>query len=124
LSVDKDTGHVTVDSDKLNELLTTDPTAVKDALSQLKDSMQDYLLFLEGPYSPVSTEIKNYNNQVSSIEDQIDFLNKNLKEQMEMLKQQLIQVQLLQAQMEEVKAKLTSVFGTPTLFPTFGTPTA
>jgi len=124
LSVDKDTGHVTVDSDKLNELLTTDPTAVKDALSQLKDSMQDYLLFLEGPDSPVSTEIKNYNNQVSSIEDQIDFLNKNLKEQMEMLKQQLIQVQLLQAQMEEVKAKLTSVFGTPTLFPTFGTPTA
>ncbi|ADU97124.1 flagellar filament capping protein FliD [Thermovibrio ammonificans] len=118
LDVDKDTGHVSVDSAKLDDLLNSNPSAVEDAITDLKNSMQDYLLFLEGPDSPVENQIDNYNNEISSIEDQIDFLNKNLKEQMDVLKQQLIQVQLLQAQMEEIKAKLTSVFGTPTLFPT------
>ena len=41
-----------------------------------------------------------------------------LNEQLETLKQQLIQLQLLQAQMAELQAKIESTFGTATIFPT------
>ncbi|WP_457678618.1 flagellar filament capping protein FliD [Thermovibrio sp.] len=117
LSVDKDTGHLSLDDDKLSQLLQNSSQTVQDAVSQLKENLQDYLLFLISPDGPVESEINGLESTKSNLKEQIDDLNKVISDQMEALKQQLIQVQLLQAQMEEVKARLTSVFGNPSLFP-------
>ena len=118
LEVDKDTGHLSIDDAKLSELLENSPQTVEDALTQLKESLQDYLLFLVSPDGPVENEIESINKNKELIEERIELLNKMLNEQLETLKQQLIQVQLLQAQMAELKAKIESTFGTATIFPT------
>ncbi len=117
LSVDKDTGHISLDTSKLDALLRQDLTSVKTAISDLKGSLQDYLIFLTSPEGPVNAEIKSLENAKSQIEDRVDFMNKMLSEQVEEFKKQLIQVQLLQSKMEELRAKIASTFGTPTLLP-------
>jgi len=118
LGVDKDTGHLSLDDAELSELLESSPQTVEDAVSQLKESLQDYLLFLTGPDGPVESEIESINKNKELIEERIDLLNKMLNDQLETLKQQLIQVQLLQAQMAELQAKIESTFGTATILPT------
>ena len=115
LDVDKDTGHISIDSEKLDSLIESSPQTLEDALSQLKDSLQDYLLFLVSPDSPVENEIESLNDQKERIEERIDELNKMLSEQIEIFKKQLIQVQLLQEQMAELRAKIASTFGQTTL---------
>ena len=117
LDVDKDTGHLILDGEKLDQLLETSPQSLEDAVNQLKDSLQDYLLFLISPDGPVDSEIDSLNRQKESIEERIDQLNKMLNEQMELFKKQLIQVQLLQEQMAELRAKIASTFGNTTLLP-------
>ncbi len=117
LSVDKDTGHISLDSSKLDVLLSQDLNTVKTAVSDLKDSLYDYLVFLTSPDGPVNAEIKSIENAKEQIEDRIDFMTKMLNDQLEEFKKQLIQVQLLQAKMEELRAKIASTFGTPTLLP-------
>ncbi len=111
LDVDKDTGHLNVDSPKLNNLLENSPQEIKDAIGQLKTSLQDYLLFLTSPESPVENELDNLNRQKNRIEDRIYDLDSMLKEQVELFRKQLVQLQLLQAQMEELRAKIASTFG-------------
>ncbi|WP_456342717.1 flagellar filament capping protein FliD [Thermovibrio sp.] len=115
LDVDKDTGHVNIDSEKLDSLIENVPHTLEDALSQLKDSLQDYLLFLVSPDSPVENEIESLNDQKERIGERINELNKMLSEQIEIFKKQLIQVQLLQQQMAELRAKIASTFGQTTL---------
>ena len=116
LEVDKDTGHVSVDATKLSELLSSSPQELEGAISKLKASLGDYLLFLISPDSPIENEIESLDKEKDRIEGRIDELNKSINEQMEIFKKQLIQVQLLQAKMEEIRAKLTATFGVPTLF--------
>jgi len=112
LDVDKDSGRLSIDEGKLTELLESSPQSLEDAVTQLKDSLQDYLLFLISPDGPVEARIEAIDKSKEQIEDRIDFMNKMINEQVEMLKQQLIQVQLLQAQMEELRAKIAATFGT------------
>ena len=114
LEVDKDTGHLSLDLEKLDSLLEDSPETLKNTVSQLKDSLQDYLLFLVSPDSPVESEIKSLNEQKERVEERIDDLNKMLNEQIEIFKKQLIQVQLLQEQMEQLRAKIASAFGNTT----------
>ena len=112
LDVDKDSGRLSIDEGKLTELLESSPQSLEDAVTRLKDSLQDYLLFLISPDGPVEARIEAIDKSKEQIEDRIDFMNKMINEQVEMLKQQLIQVQLLQAQMEELRAKIAATFGT------------
>ena len=117
LSVDKDTGHVNLNTSKLDTLLSQNLTEVKTAVSNLRNSLQDYLVFLTSPEGPINSEIKSLESAKEQIEDRIDFMTKMLNEQLEEFKKQLIQVQLLQTKMEELRAKIASTFGTPTLLP-------
>ncbi len=118
LDVDKDTGHLSVKTDKLSELEAESPETLESAVNDVKTALYDYLLYLKSPDGPVELSIENLNNRKESIEEQIDFMKKLLNDQMETLKNQLIQLQLFQQQMAEVRAKLTATFGQVSLLPT------
>ena len=118
LEVDKDTGHLSVKTDKLSELEAKSPETLESAINDLKTALYDYLLYLKSPEGPVELSIKSLNNRRESIEEQIDFMKKLLNDQMETLKNQLIQLQLFQQQMAEVRARLTATFGQISPLPT------
>ncbi|WP_457568576.1 flagellar filament capping protein FliD [Desulfurobacterium sp.] len=116
--VDKDTGHLSVNSSKLDEVLSTNPDSLETALTEdLKNNLYDYLIYITGVDSPVSTEQKSYENQINYIENQIDLTNKRISEEIESMKKQLVQLQLYMAQMQEVQARITQTFGTPSIIP-------
>jgi len=117
VEVDKDTGHLILDSAKLEEMLKSDPESVQDLVNDLKDNLYDYLLYLKSPTGPIESMEDALENQKSSLEERIEDMQKLIMEQVEMFRQQLIQIQLLQEEMESLKAQLTSVFGTTTLLP-------
>ena len=120
LEVDKDTGHLSIKTDQLNSLEQNSPETLESAIQDLKSDLYDYLVYLESPESPVELTINNLNNKKDSIEDQIDLMHKLLQDQLNTLKQQLVQLQLFQQQMAEVRAKLTATFGQISLLPTTG----
>ena len=118
LSVDKDTGHISIDLSKLSDLLSNSLEDVKGAISELKDSLYDYLVYLKEPSGPIESEESAFLNQKNYLEEQIEDMKKIVKSQVENFRKQLIQVQILQEQMQEIRAKLTSVFGNVSLLPT------
>ncbi|WP_456426369.1 flagellar filament capping protein FliD [Desulfurobacterium sp.] len=116
--VDKDTGHLSIDTSKVDEILSTNPGSLEDALTKdLKDNLYDYLIYITGVDSPISTEQQSYDNQINYIEDQIELTNKRISEEIESMKKQLVQLQLYMAQMQEVQARITQTFGTPSIIP-------
>jgi flagellar hook-associated protein 2 len=98
-------------------MLKSDPESVQDLVNDLKDNLYDYLLYLKSPTGPIESMEDALENQKSSLEERIEDMQKLIMEQVEMFRQQLIQIQLLQEEMESLKAQLTSVFGTTTLLP-------
>ena len=121
LEVDKDTGHLSLKEDVLNSILTSDPSRVNDIISDLKSELYDYLVLLKEPTGPIGSMEKSLENQKETLDEQIEEMKKLVNDQIESFRQQLIQVQLLQEQMAEIRAKLTSVFGTASLLPTNNT---
>ncbi len=115
LNVDKDTGHLSINSTEMDNLLTNDPQTLETTLTDsLKDNFYDYLLYVTGTDSPISLTQKSYDNQISSIEDQIDLTNKRITQEMETLKKQLVDLQLYMSQMQDVQARISQTFGTST----------
>ncbi len=121
LEVDKDTGHLSLKEDVLDSILTSDPSKVNDIISDLKSELYDYLVLLKEPTGPIGSMEKSLENQKETLDEQIEEMKKLVNDQIESFRQQLIQVQLLQEQMAEIRAKLTSVFGTASLLPTNNT---
>jgi flagellar hook-associated protein 2 len=117
LSVNKDTGHISVDSSKLDDLLENSPDTVEESIKELKSSLYDYLIYLKNPSGPIESEETALNKQKSHTEDQIEEMKRIVNSQIEIFRKQLIQVQLLQEKMQEIRAKLTATFGNVTLLP-------
>lgn len=118
IDVDQDTGHLSIKTDVLSSLEEESPDTLASAINDVKTALYDYLVYLKSPDGPVELSIENLNDRKESLENQIDFMKKLLDEQMENLKNQLIQLQLFQEQMAEVRAKLTATFGQVSLLPT------
>ncbi|SMP06918.1 flagellar hook-associated protein 2 [Desulfurobacterium pacificum] len=118
LDVDKDTGHLSLKTDVLDSILSSNPSEMENVISDLKSELYDYLILLKDPTGPIGSMEKSLENQKEALDDQIEEMKKLVNDQIENFRQQLIQVQLLQEQMAEIRAKLTSVFGTPSLLPT------
>jgi len=117
IEFDKDTGHAILNSTKLDELLLNSEDTVRQAISDLKTSLYDYLVYLKDPRGPIESKEDSLNSQKTSLENQIEQMQKIINDQIELFRQQLIQVQLLQEEMNSIRAKLTSVFGDTTLLP-------
>ncbi|TCK06642.1 flagellar filament capping protein FliD [Phorcysia thermohydrogeniphila] len=118
IDVDKDTGHLTLDSLALEDMLSSTPESVESLLQSLKTNLYDYLIYLKSPSGPVDAYEKSLENQKSYLEEQISEMQKLITEQVEQFRQELIQVQLLQEEMEAIRAKIVSVFGNTSLLPT------
>ena len=115
LSVDKDTGHISIDSTKLKDMLYTDEDTVKTQISQLKDNMYDFLLYITGSDSPIKLKQKSYDKQIRSIEESIEQQRKRIDEEIKSLKMQFVALQQLMAQMQDIRQRIAATFGNVSL---------
>ncbi|WP_029522587.1 flagellar filament capping protein FliD [Persephonella sp. KM09-Lau-8] len=115
LSVDKDTGHISIDSTKLKDMLYTDEETVKSKISQLKDNMYDYLIYITGSDSPIKLKQKSYDKQIQNIEESIELQKKRIDEEIKSLKMQFVALQQLMAQMEDIRQRIAATFGNVSL---------
>ena len=111
ISVDKDTGHISLNETELDNLLNTDVSKVQTMVNDLKNNLYDYFLYTTGTQGPVKLKEKSFNNQINNIEERIELMNKRIDLEIQTLKKQFISLQLLMAQMEDVKSRLTQSFG-------------
>lgn len=115
LSVDKDTGHISIDSTKLKDMLYTDEETVKSKISQLKDNMYDYLIYITGSDSPIKLKQKSYDKQIQNIEESIELQKKRIDEEIKSLKMQFVALQQLMAQMQDIRQRIAAAFGNVSL---------
>ena len=110
LSVDKDTGHLSLKETELDNLLRTDKNDVETMISEIKTNLEDYFLYITGTRGPIKLKEKSLDKQISSIEERIELMNKRIDIEIESLKKQFVSLQLLMAQMQDVQARLQQTF--------------
>ncbi|NPA52520.1 MAG: flagellar filament capping protein FliD [Aquificae bacterium] len=111
ISVDKNTGHINLDTLQLDNLLSTDVSQVKTVVEDLKNNLYDYFIYATGTQSPVKLKEKSFDKQIDNIEERIELMTKRIDIEIETLKKQFISLQMLMAQMEDVKSRLSQSFG-------------
>ena len=110
LNVDKDTGHISIDSAKLDEYIKNDVNTLKSKITELNTTLKDYIYFTLDPQGPVKSKEKGLDRQIQNIEKKIELDSKRINEEIEILKKQFIALQIYMAQMDDVKQRLTAMF--------------
>ncbi len=110
ISVDKDTGHLSLDESKLDNYLNNDTDTLKSKVTELGTSLKDYLYIVLDPHGPIKSKEKSFDRQIQNIEKKIEIDNKRINEEIELLKKQFVSLQLYMAQMEDVKLRLSAMF--------------
>lgn len=111
LSVDKNTGRLSLNETDLDNLLQTNRSDIETMLSDLKTNLYDYFLYVTGTQGPVKLKEKSFDKQINSIEERIELMNKRIDIEIETLKKQFISLQMLMAQMQDVRSRLQQTFG-------------
>ncbi len=111
ISVDKNTGHINLNNTELDNLLSTNVSDVRSMIGDLKNNLYDYFLYVTGTQGPVKLKEKSFDKQIDNIEERIELMTKRIDIEIETLKKQFISLQMLMAQMEDVKMRLAQSFG-------------
>ncbi len=109
LNVDKNTGHISINENKLDEYINNNPDTLKDKISQLS-SLKDYLYTITDPYGPIKSKEKSFSKQIQGIEKKIEQDTKRINEEIEIMKRQFVSLQMYMAQMEDIKLRLSAMF--------------
>jgi len=97
-----DTGEISLRTDKLNELLNTDPEKVK---SLIKDLEASYSPYLEGQKDLFSSFEQTYSEQVEDIDNRIQSLAQRLVQEEKLLRREYAQLEAFIAQAEELRQR-------------------
>ncbi|WP_457601060.1 flagellar filament capping protein FliD [Hydrogenivirga sp.] len=97
-----DTGEISLNSDKLNELLNTDPDSVKNLIQDIKTSYSSYL---EGQKDLFSGFENTYNEEVENIDERIQTLAQRLVQEEQALRKEYAQLEAFIAQAEELRQR-------------------
>ncbi len=110
IDVDKDTGHLSINTEKLDDYIRNDISTLKDRINQLRDTLKDYLYFTVDPQGPVKSKEKSFDKQIQNIEKKIEIDTKRIDEEIQIMKKQFVALQMYMAQMEDVKMRLSAMF--------------
>jgi flagellar hook-associated protein 2 len=111
INFDRTTGHISLNTSKLNDALTNNPLDLQNILNNVKNNLTTYL----NPYTQFNGILdqynKSYDSQIQNIQNLIDLQTKRVQMEIETLKNQFIQMQMLQAQMNDISARIQATFG-------------
>lgn len=98
-----DTGKISLNSDRLNELLSTDPDSVKSLIEDIKSSYSTYLQTQKDLFSGFE---QSYNDQVRSIDERIQELATRLAQEEQLLRREYAQLEAFIAQANDIRERL------------------
>jgi len=111
IDFDRTSGHISLNTSKLNDTLTNNPVDFQNTLNNVKNNLTTYL----NPYTQFNGILdqynKSYDSQIQNIQNLIDLQTKRVQTEIETLKNQFIQMQMLQAQMNDISARIQATFG-------------
>jgi flagellar hook-associated protein 2 len=111
INFDRASGHISLNTSKLNDVLTNNPIDFQNTLNNVKNNLTTYL----NPYTQFNGILdqynKSYDKQIQSIQNLIDLQTKRVQTEIETLKNQFIKMQMLQAQMNDISARIQATFG-------------
>jgi Flagellar capping protein len=111
INFDRTTGHISLNTSKLNDALTNNPIDFQNTLNGIKNNLTTYL----NPYTQFNGILdqynKSYDRQIQNIQNLIDLQTKRVQTEIETLKNQFIKMQMLQAQMNDISARIQATFG-------------
>ena len=96
------TGKISINTDKLNELLESDPDSVKDLINELKDS---YTPFLSGQVDVFGTFEENFNLQIERIDERISVLAQRLQEEERLLRLEFSRLEAFISRANELRER-------------------
>jgi len=111
INFDRTTGHISLNTSKLNDALTNNGADLQNTLNNVKNNLTTYL----NPYTQFNGILdqynKSYDSQIQNIQNLIDLQTERVQTEIETLKNQFIQMQMLQAQMNDISARIQATFG-------------
>lgn len=111
ISFDRTTGHISLNSSNLNDYINNNPSELTNMLTQVKNNLTNFLT----PYTQYNgifdQQNKAYDKQINNLQNMIDLQTKRVQMEIEILKNQFIQMQMLQAQLNDISSRITATFG-------------
>ena len=111
INFDRTTGHISLNTSKLNDALTNNSLDLQNTLNNVKNNLTTYL----NPYTQFNGILdqynKSYDSQIQNIQNLIDLQKERVQMEIETLKNQFIKMQMLQAQMNDISARIQATFG-------------
>ncbi|WP_028950707.1 flagellar filament capping protein FliD [Sulfurihydrogenibium subterraneum] len=114
IKYDRTNGNISLNTTKLQDMITNNPNDLQDILTQVKDNVYNYLKDYTQTSGVIDTKLKSYDKQINSIQSMIDQINKRIQTEIQTLKNQFIYMQNLQAQYNDISARIQATFGLQT----------
>jgi flagellar hook-associated protein 2 len=108
LEVDRYTGKVSLNKEKLEEMVDNNPEDLKDMLRELDERLTPVMKIITDRGGIVDSRIDAYDRQINRIERDLERTAKLIDAEMENLKRQFIQLDSFTAQMNDIKARLAA----------------
>ncbi len=110
ITVDHTNGHLSLNSTKFNELITSDKEALKEAFAQTTESLKPYMDFLFEPIDGlIKQKEKNYDNKIERYEQEITSTVERINREVENLKRQFIHLDSVLAQLNGMKTQIAAI---------------
>ncbi|MBX0311956.1 MAG: flagellar filament capping protein FliD, partial [Sulfurihydrogenibium sp.] len=111
INFDRTTGHISLNTSKLNDALANNRADLQNALNNVKNNLTTYLNSYTQFNGILDQYNKSYDNQIQNIQNLIDLQTKRVQMEIETLKNQFIKMQMLQAQMNDISMRIQATFG-------------
>jgi len=102
IDYDGNTGKISLNTDRLNELLEQDPEAVKGVITQIKDNYSNYL---EQQKDVFKSFEQTFNDRIERIDERIRFLAERLVQEERILRREFARLEAFIAEAEELRAR-------------------
>jgi len=103
IDYDGNTGKISIRTDRLNELLDTDPQKVREALNSLKDSYKTYLSSQKELFGGFED---SYSDRIEDIDERIRELARRLAQEEQILRREYARLEAFIAQANEIRERL------------------
>lgn len=114
INYDRTNENISLDTSKLRDMIENNPNDLQNILTQVKTNVYDYLKTYTQPSGIIDSSLKSYDKQINSIQNMIDQISKRIQTEIQILRNQFIYMQSLQAQYNDISARIQATFGLQT----------
>lgn len=121
LNFDRTTGKLSLNTSRLEEVLNSSSNQSSsliqtrqqliDKLTQMSSNLNVYILQTTSSTGTLGNMISSYDKQISSMQKSIDAMTQRVQIEIDILKQQFIYMESLQAQYNSISARIQATFG-------------